>query len=263
MASPKFLLVNEQSYIRDILRRTLLNHFPNCMIADANRANKALAFLSMNKFDMVISDYTLPDMSVLEFANAAHTHDTNKNTSFLAILEESADEDEVDDLKEAGIKQHLVLPINAKATVKSITIMLEENGKLPKDFRELPPGIEVSGLAALSFGKGEAAKKKGPTAKGRATLIFNRVSSDVLVMATTLKEITCLCAAEEFYPALKEKVHITLYGLNDDYVTEMDAFVSSISLTVPKLDSPGIKLQLVIEEMRPDKAGLLSNFISG
>lgn len=263
MASPKFLLVNEQAYIRDILRKTLNNHFPNCMIADASRANKALAFLSMSRFDMVISDHTLPDMPVIDFAKTAHKQETNRSTSFLAILEENPDDNDIDDLEEAGITQHMVLPINAKSLINNVTTLLKEKGKLPDDFRELPPGIEVSGLAALSFGKGDMAKKKGSEAKGRVTLIFNRVSSEAFVMSTSLREINCLCSAEDFYPALKDKVHITLYELNGDYVTEMDAFVAGLALAEPKINAPGIKLQLALEEMRPDRAGALSNFISG
>lgn len=263
MASPKFLLVNEQAYIRDIIRKTLNNHFPNCMIADASRANKALAFLAMNRFDMVISDQILPDMSVIDFANTTHKQETNKNTSFLAILEKTPEDDDVYDLEEAGISKHLVLPINAKTMIGSVTGMLEAKGKLPKDFKELPPGVEVSGLAALSFGKGDAGKRKGPEAKGRVTLIFNRVSSEAFVMSSSLKEINCLCSAEDFYPALKDKVHISLYELNGDYVVEMDAFVAGLSLAEPKINAAGIKLQLVLDDMRPDKAGLFSNFISG
>ncbi len=261
MASPKFLIVNEQTYIRDMIKKVLLNHFPNCLIADANRANKGLAFMSMNRFDIVISDRCLPDADIIEFYNKAHGKSTSKKTAFIGLLEEESKK-EVEQMEEAGISNSLTMPISGENMMKTVVSILEAKDKLPRDYRELPPGVEVSGLSALSYGKG-ANLKKGPKPLARATLIFNKVSTNALVTAATLRDITCLCNVHEFYPSILEDVHITLYELKGEYITEIDTFVDEVALPAPKRETGAIKVRLVIDDQRSDRVAELSNLIAG
>ncbi len=67
----------------------------------------------------------------------------------------------------------------------------------------------------------------------------------------------------KFYPSILEDVHISIYELNGEYVTEIDTFVDEVALPVPKRETGAIKVRLVIDDQRSDRVAELSNLIAG
>ncbi|MEA5671942.1 response regulator, partial [Pseudomonas sp. MH2] len=63
MSKVNVLVVDDAPFIRDLVRKCLRNAFPGMVIEDAVNGRKAMAMLSKERFDLVLCDWEMPEMS--------------------------------------------------------------------------------------------------------------------------------------------------------------------------------------------------------
>ena len=66
MSKVNVLVVDDASFIRDLVKKCLRNYFPGMRIEDAINGRKAQAMLAKEAFDLVLCDWEMPEMSGLE-----------------------------------------------------------------------------------------------------------------------------------------------------------------------------------------------------
>lgn len=86
MTNPKLkiLIVNDFSAIRRIVRISL-NQLGYTNIEEVDDGKKALALLKSSKFDLVISDWNIPNMTGLELLQATLADVNLRDTKFLVV----------------------------------------------------------------------------------------------------------------------------------------------------------------------------------
>ena len=66
MSKVSVLVVDDASFIRDLVKKCLRNYFPGIKIEDAVNGKKAQSILMRETFDLVLCDWEMPEMSGLE-----------------------------------------------------------------------------------------------------------------------------------------------------------------------------------------------------
>ena len=113
MADPKkrFLVVDDFSTMRRIVRN-LLKELGHTEVEEADDGSVALARLKAEKFDFVISDWNMPNMTGLDLLKAMRADAALKHVPVLMITAEAKKENIVE-AAQAGASGYIVKPFTA------------------------------------------------------------------------------------------------------------------------------------------------------
>ena len=62
MSKVSVLVVDDASFIRDLVKKCLRNYFPGIKLEDAVNGKKAQAILMRETFDLVLCDWEMPEL---------------------------------------------------------------------------------------------------------------------------------------------------------------------------------------------------------
>ncbi|MBE1159498.1 chemotaxis response regulator CheY [Dyella acidiphila] len=123
----KILVVDDFSTMRRIVRNLLVElGFSNPLIQEADDGNAALAMLKTNPFDMVVTDWNMPNMTGIELLQAIRAEPKLKSMPVLMVTAEN-NREQIIAAAQAGVNGYIVKPFTA--------ITLKE--KLDKIFERL------------------------------------------------------------------------------------------------------------------------------
>ena len=117
MSKVSVLVVDDASFIRDLVKKCLRNYFPGIKIEDAVNGRKAQAILARETFDLVLCDWEMPEMSGLELLTWCREQDHLRTLPFIMVTAEAKSENVIA-AKKAGVNNYIVKPFNAQ-TLKS------------------------------------------------------------------------------------------------------------------------------------------------
>ena len=119
----KVLVVDDFTTIRRVLRNVLKDlGFTN--ISEADDGKSALKELKKEKFDLILCDLNMPEMSGLELLIKIRADDEMKDVPFVMVTAEAQKENIIEAVK-AGVSSYIVKPF----TVETV------NEKLSKIFK--------------------------------------------------------------------------------------------------------------------------------
>jgi two-component system, chemotaxis family, chemotaxis protein CheY len=110
-SSTRFLVVDDFSTMRRIVRN-LLKELGYVTVEEAEDGAAALQRLRADRFDFVISDWNMPNMTGLELLKAIRADGTLKSTPVLMITAEARKENIID-AAQAGASGYIVKPFTA------------------------------------------------------------------------------------------------------------------------------------------------------
>jgi two-component system chemotaxis response regulator CheY len=123
----KILVVDDFSTMRRIVRNLLVElGFSNPLIQEADDGHNALAMLKANSFDMVVTDWNMPNMTGIELLQAIRAEPKLKTLPVLMVTAEN-NREQIIAAAQAGVNGYIVKPFTA--------ITLKE--KLDKIFERL------------------------------------------------------------------------------------------------------------------------------
>ncbi len=119
--SVKILVVDDASFTRDLIRRTLRKQFPTADLEDAINGRKAQQLLSRTKFDMILCDWEMPEMTGLELLQWCREHDDYKKEDVPFIMITSrGDKDHVVEAVKHGVTDYLGKPFSSEQLINKI-----------------------------------------------------------------------------------------------------------------------------------------------
>jgi two-component system chemotaxis response regulator CheY len=119
----KVLIVDDFASMRDLIRKSLLR-LGFSKISMATGAVDAVRQIEAGgEFDLIISDWNMPNMTGLELLNYVRTEKQLKNIPFLMITAEAQRENIIEAAK-AGVSQYIVKPFTEEALQEKIESIL-------------------------------------------------------------------------------------------------------------------------------------------
>jgi len=123
-AEKKFLVVDDFATMRKIVRN-LLRQLGYQHIDEAEDGVVALRKLKSTKYDMIICDWNMPNMTGIELLKEVRSDDALKPIPFLMVTAEANKENVIEAVK-AGVSNYIVKPFTADTLSGKIDAVLKK-----------------------------------------------------------------------------------------------------------------------------------------
>lgn len=114
----KILVVDDFATMRRIIKN-ILKQLGYSNVDEADDGSSALTKLQGQKFDLVITDWNMPNMSGLELIKAIRASDQFKSTPILMVTAEALKENIIEAVK-SGVNNYIVKPFTAEVMREKI-----------------------------------------------------------------------------------------------------------------------------------------------
>ncbi|WP_434602406.1 response regulator [Pseudomonas sp. Z4-7] len=167
MSKVSVLVVDDASFIRDLVKKCLRNYFPGIRIEDAVNGKKAQALLAREAFDLVLCDWEMPEMSGLELLTWCRQQDNLKGMPFVMVTSRG-DKENVVQAIQAGVSGYVSKPFTNEQLLTKVKQALNKVGKLDTLMNSAPTKMNSAfgndSLSALTGGKAAPVAASAPAA---------------------------------------------------------------------------------------------------
>ena len=121
----KILVVDDFSTMRRIVRNLLVElGFSNPLIQEADDGENAIAMLRAQPFDLVVTDWNMPNMTGIDLLKAIRAEASLKGLPVLMVTAEN-NRDQIIAAAQAGVNGYIVKPFNAVTLKEKLTKIFE------------------------------------------------------------------------------------------------------------------------------------------
>ncbi len=121
----KILVVDDFSTMRRIVRNLLVElGFSNPLIQEADDGENALVLLRSQPFDLVVTDWNMPNMTGIELLRAIRAEESLKGMPVLMVTAEN-NRDQIIAAAQAGVNGYIVKPFTAVTLKEKLTKIFE------------------------------------------------------------------------------------------------------------------------------------------
>ncbi|CEG53929.1 response regulator [Stutzerimonas kunmingensis] len=290
MSKVSVLVVDDAPFIRDLVKKALRSHFPGIRIEDAVNGRKAQQMLSRERFDLILCDWEMPEMSGLELLTWCRTQDALKITPFIMVTSRG-DKENVVQAIQAGVSDFIGKPFSNEQLTSKVRKALGRAGKLDAlaasaPTRTLATGMANDSLAALTGGKAEVVRPAAPAAEAKASPLIQPSAAPAsapagaasgrgqgqlrlangsvacVIKALSLKEALLVVKRGEQLPQVLESAVLDLEQGEGGEVARLNGYLHAVAAFEPEPDSEWLQLSFRFVDRDPQKMDYLSRLIA-
>lgn len=253
----RILLVDDADFIRDLIKRTLRKFLPSCEIIEAADGKRAQAMLKKQEFDLVLSDWEMPELSGEELLMWVRGEEKFAQLPFIMITSLGSKKN-IMRAVECGVSDYLGKPFTAEELMTKVQKALVKAGKLkaPKPAAPQAGGGVFSSVEIFSA-KGESSvggsadaltsgAKKPPKMKGTGVVKFAGGQVKCMVRAINNDEMIVMAKVSSPMPTILSTVTADLTSGSDNgsTVTDVGGFIYSLTAMEKKSSSEFFTLHI-------------------
>ena len=292
MSKVSVLVVDDATFIRDLVKKGLRDHFPGIQLEEAVNGRKAQQLLNRQAVDLILCDWEMPEMSGLELLSWCRGEEAHKGTPFIMVTSRG-DKENVVQAIQAGVSDFIGKPFSNEQLITKVKKALHRAGKLQALVSSAPPKMLSTGafandsLAALTGGKAEVVKpaakpsaaaadaaaafaKPAPAAKasaapsgrGQGQLRLPGGSMACVIKALSLKEALLVVKRAELLPQVLESAVLDLEQGEAAETARLNGYLHAVAALEPKPDSEWLQLTFRFVDRDPQKLDYLSRLIA-
>lgn len=291
MSKVNVLVVDDASFIRDLVKKSLRDHFPGVHIEEAVNGRKAQQMLANTPMDLILCDWEMPEMSGLELLQWCRAEEALKSVPFIMITSRG-DKENVVQAIQAGVSDYIGKPFSNEQFVTKIKKALQRSGKLAALEASAASrsigrgGFANDSLAALTSAKAEGARPASPAAsranagiaaapavaqaktsatpagRGKGQLRLSSGSMPCVIKSLSLKEAQLVVKRAEPLPQVLESAVLDLEQGESSEVARLNGYLHSVAALDPKPDSEWLQLIFRFVDSDPQKLDYLSRLIA-
>ncbi|MGY2288129.1 response regulator [Pseudomonas gingeri] len=294
MSKVSVLVVDDASFIRDLVKKCLRNYFPGIRIEDAVNGRKAQALLAREAFDLVLCDWEMPEMSGLELLTWCRAQDNLKTMPFVMVTSRG-DKENVVQAIQAGVSGYVSKPFTNEQLLTKVKQALHKVGKLDALMNSAPTKANSAfandSLSALTGGKAAVvapaaaaapapAPSKGllnsppvraaaaPAAsaatggRGQGQLRLSSGTQQCVIKALSIKEALLVVRRSEVLPQVLESAVLDLEQGDNAEIARLNGYLHAIVAHEPKPDSDWLQLTFRFIDQDAQKLDYISRLIA-
>ncbi|AWT11708.1 two-component system response regulator [Stutzerimonas frequens] len=294
MSKVSVLVVDDAPFIRDLVKKALRSHFPGIRTEDAVNGRKAQQMLSRERFDLILCDWEMPEMSGLELLSWCRAQDSLKTTPFIMVTSRG-DKENVVQAIQAGVSDFIGKPFSNEQLTSKVRKALGRAGKLDAlaasaPTRILSTGVANDSLTALTGGKAEVVRPSAPpiptaeaspaplvqpaapvprsapaapaSGRGQGQLRLANGSVACVIKALSLKEALLVVKRGEQLPQVLESAVLDLEQGEGGEIARLNGYLHAVAAFEPKPDSDWLQLSFRFVDRDPQKLDYLSRLIA-
>lgn len=288
MTQLKALVVDDASFVRDLVKRTVRSQFPEINLEEAADGRKAQSLMTRQTYDLILCDWEMPEMSGLELLRWARQQDAYRNQPFVMVTSRGDKEHVVEAIRE-GVSDYLGKPFSPDSLGKKIRKVLGHKLAGRDKGAESAGGDAFRHSADLLTGAGRQAgdqageKKPEPeaqeppsTASGAdrevkkpasarepttASIRFSDSSLQVAIKGITLNEVRGSARSTEVFPAILDQAVVDI-DLGGGKMARLNGYVYMLQAAEKRQDTDSVELVVRFVDDDPQKLEDLSHFIA-
>ncbi|KAA8983454.1 MULTISPECIES: response regulator [Gammaproteobacteria] len=285
MSKLKALVVDDASFVRDLVRRTMRSQFPSIELHEAADGRKAQTLMGRERFDLILCDWEMPEISGLELLQWARGHSHYGETPFVMVTSRGDKEHVVEAIRE-GVSDYLGKPFSPESLGKKVRKVL--GSQLGDDGQKASASSDAFRQSAdLLTGGGRSQKKETPPpagespvesgnapqpqtgkpaggARGReATMVDLRFSQATLrgvLRAVTLNDVRVSARRDDAMPQILEQAVVDV-DLGDR-MARLNGYVYQLQAQEKDPDTKFVQVVVRFVDDDPQKLEDLSHFIA-
>lgn len=291
MSKVSVLVVDDASFIRDLVKKCLRNYFPGIKLEDAVNGKKAQAILMRESFDLVLCDWEMPEMSGLELLTWCREQPHLKAMPFVMVTSRG-DKENVVQAIQAGVSGYVSKPFTNEQLLNKVKQALHKIGRLDALVASAPTKMNSAfgndSLSALTGGKPEALKSapvaaaapapsrgllnsppvQAPAAaspaggRGQGQLRLSSGSQQCVIKALSIKEALLVVRRSEVLPQVLESAVLDLEQGDNAEVARLNGYLHAIVAFEPKPDSDWLQLTFRFIDQDAQKLDYISRLIA-
>ncbi|MEK0361951.1 response regulator [Pseudomonas sp. CBC3] len=289
MSKVSVLVVDDAPFIRDLVKKGLRSQFPGIRIEEAVNGRKAQQMLDRDRFDLILCDWEMPEMSGLELLTWCRAHDNLKTTPFIMVTSRG-DKENVVQAIQSGVSDFIGKPFSNEQLTTKVRKALGRAGKLDALAASAPvrptnTGMANDSLAALTGGKAEVVKPAAAPAsspafaspliqpstpkpsasiggRGQGQLRLASGTLACVIKALSLKEGLLVIKRSENLPQVLESAVLDLEQGEGGEVARLNGYLHAVAALEPKPDTEWLQLTFRFVDRDPQKLDYLSRLIA-
>lgn len=291
MSKVSVLVVDDAPFIRDLVKKCLRNYFPGMVIEDAVNGRKAQVLLERERFDLVLCDWEMPEMSGLELLTWCRQHEALKAMPFIMVTSRG-DKENVVQAIQAGVSDFVGKPFTNEQLLTKVKKALTKLGKLDTLMASAPTratsAFANDSLSALTGGKAEtvrpaapaaaapvatakplinapqpgAAKAAAPAGRGQGQLRLSSGNQACVIKALSLKEALLVVRRGEVLPQILEGAVLDLEQGDNAEIARLNGYLHAMVAVESKPDSDWLQLTFRFVDQDAQKLDYLSRLIA-
>ena len=279
MSKVSVLVVDDASFIRDLIKNCLPNDFPGIRIEDAVNGRKAQTLLTREAFDLVLCDWEMPEMSGLELLSWCREQDKLKTLPFIMVTSRG-DKENVIQAIQAGVSDFVSKPFTNEQLLSKVKKAFTKAGLLDSVMASAPTRMSSAfgndSLNALTGGKAQVvtsapvapAPRPAPvaapalTSRGQGQLRLPSGTQTCVIKALSLKEALLVVRRGEVLPQVLDSAVLDLEQGESAEVARLNGYLHAIVAFEPKPDSAWLQLTFRFVDQDADKMNYLSRLIA-
>lgn len=291
MATLKALVVDDASFVRDLIKRTIRQRFPVIETTDAQNGRRAQSLMSRTTFDLILCDWEMPEMSGLELLQWMRQQPQYEKVPFIMITSRG-DKDHVIEAVKGGVSEYLGKPFSAeglsnkiiKVMGSTLTNAMGKSGKSmagPADaFKEsaalltqkrepVPSPLAsrpVPAPGALVSPPTEGAKPavKPGAAKGSmspASIRFADSTLKSVVKDINLTEVRVIARRDQTFPGILDQAVVDI-EISEGQMARLNGYVHQLQAVDKRQDTDFVSITIRFVDEDPKKLEDLSRFVA-
>ena len=275
--SARILVVDDASFIRDMVKKNLRTMLPGVTLFDAADGNRAVSILKKQSVDIILSDWEMPGMSGEELLHWVRTNEAHAKIPFVMVTSRG-DREFVVKAVQAGVSDYLVKPFTPDELMTKVSKQLK---RLGIDSASRPAagaqGVAFGSIEALtgkpaaaatstlaSTPKPQASVVKAPSKvkKGMAQLRLAGQQMDCLIRELSLQALNGIVQRTEIVPALFESAVLDIADPEGNAIARVNGYISSLQAAEARMDTRLIKITIRFVDDDPAKFESLSKYIA-
>ena len=284
MSKVSVLVVDDASFIRDLVKNCLRNYFPGIRIEDAVNGRKAQALLTREAFDLVLCDWEMPEMSGLELLTWCREQDRLKTLPFIMVTSRG-DKENVIQAIQAGVSDFVSKPFTNEQLLSKVKKAFTKAGLLDSVMASAPTRMNSAfgndSLNALTGGKAQVvsaapvvpaspAPRPAPapaaapslTSRGQGQLRLPSGTQACVIKALSLKEALLVVRRGEVLPQVLASAVLDLEQGENAEVARLNGYLHAIVAYEPRPDSDWLQLTFRFVDQDAEKMNYLSRLIA-
>ena len=290
MSKVSVLVVDDASFIRDLVKKCLRNYFPGIKLEDAVNGKKAQAILMRETFDLVLCDWEMPEMSGLELLTWCREQPHLKAMPFVMVTSRG-DKENVVQAIQAGVSGYVSKPFTNEQLLNKVKQALHKIGRLDALVASAPTKMNSAfgndSLSALTGGKPEAVKSapvaaaapapskgllnsppvQAPTAspasgRGQGQLRLSSGNQQCVIKGLSIKEALLVVRRGEVLPQVLESAVLDLEQGDNAEVARLNGYLHAVVAYEPKPDSDWLQLTFRFIDQDAQKLDYISRLIA-
>ncbi|WP_282874643.1 response regulator [Pseudomonas peli] len=288
MSKVSVLVVDDATFIRDLVKKGLRDHFPGIQIEEAVNGRKALQMLTRQPVDLILCDWEMPEMSGLELLTWCREQDALKTVPFIMVTSRG-DKENVVQAIQAGVSDFIGKPFSNEQLITKVKKALSRAGKLQALVSSAPPKMLSSGafandsLSALTGGKADTVKPaavqpaaafaskpaakapatSAPSGRGQGQLrLPGGATMSCVIKALSLKEALLVVKRTEELPQVLDSAVLDLEQGDAAETARLNGYLHAVAAFEPKPDSEWLQLTFRFVDRDPQKLDYISRLIA-